>query len=46
MIINRNNVPFLILDKFTEDTVEKEAVICSKQLKANGNILVNKLQIN
>ena len=46
LVFNRNNVPFLTLDKFTEDTVEKEAIICSKQLRANGNIRVKKLQIN
>ena len=46
LVFSRNNIPFLTLDKFTEDTVEKEAIICSKQLRANGNILVNNLQIN
>ena len=46
LVFNRNNIPFLTLDKFIEDTVEKEAIICSKQLRANGNILVNNLQIN
>ena len=46
LVINRNNIPFLTLEKFTEDTVEKEAIICSKQLRANGNTLVNNLQIN
>ena len=46
LVISRNNIPFLTLDKFTEDTVEKEAIFCSKQLRANGNILVNNLQIN
>ena len=46
LVFQRNNIQFLALDKFTEDTVEKEAIICSKQLRANGNILVNKLQIN
>ena len=46
LVISRNNIPFLTLDKFTEDTVEKEAIICSKQLRANGNILVKNLQIN
>ena len=46
LVISRNNIPFLTLDKFTEDTVEKEAIICIKQLRANGNILVNNLQIN
>ena len=46
LVISRNNIPFLTLDKFIEDTVEKEAIICSKQLRANGNMLVNNLQIN
>ena len=46
LVFSRNNIPFLTLDKFTEDTVEKEAIICSKQLRANSNILVNNLQIN
>ena len=46
LVISRNDTPFLTLDKFTEDTVEKEAIICSKQLRANGNMLVNNLQIN
>ena len=46
LVISRNNIPFLTLDKFTEDTIEKEAIICSKQLRANGNILVKNLQIN
>ena len=46
LVISRNNIPFLTLDKFTEDTIEKAAIICSKQLRANGNVLVNNLQIN
>ena len=46
LVFIRNSIPFLTLDKFTEDTVEKEAIICSKQLRANGNILVNYIQIN
>ena len=46
LVISRNNIPFLTLDKFIEDTIEKEAIICSKQLRANGNVLVNNLQIN
>ena len=32
LVISRNNISFLTLDKFTEDTVEIEAIICSKQL--------------
>ena len=46
LVISRNNIPFLTLDKFTEDTVEKEAIICSKQLRANGQFRINKLKIN
>ena len=46
LVFNRNNVPFLTLDKFTEDTVEKEAIICKKQLRANTQLRVNNLQIN
>ena len=36
----------MALDKFTEDTVEKQAIICSKQLRANSQLRVNNLQIN
>ena len=46
LVISRNDVPSLTLDKFTEDTVEKEAIICNKQLRANANILVRNFQIN
>ena len=46
LVISRNNIPFLTLDKFTEDTVEKGAIICSKQLRANGQFRINKLKIN
>ena len=50
LIFNRNNVQFLRLDKFTEDVngtpTEREAIICSKQLRANSQIRVNNLQIN
>ena len=46
LVFQRDNVQFLALDKFTENTVEREAIICRKQLRANGNILVNNLQIN
>ena len=46
LVISRNNIPFLTLDKFTEDTIEKEAIICSKQLRANAQLRVNNLQIN
>ena len=46
LVISRNNVQFMALDKFTEDTVEKEAIICSKQLRANNQFRINNLQIN
>ena len=46
LVFKRNDVQFFALDKFTEDTIEKEAIICSKQLRANGQFLVNNLQIN
>ena len=46
VVFQRNDVEFFKLDKFTEDSVEKEAIICSKQLRANGNILLKNLQIN
>ena len=50
VVFKRNDVPFMTLDKFTEDVngtpTEIEAIICSKQLRANGQIRVNNLQIN
>ena len=46
VVFFRNDIQYLTLDKFTEDTVEREAIICSKQLRANANILVKNLQIN
>ena len=50
LVFKRNDVPFMTLDKFTEDVngtpTEIEAIICSKQLRANGNLRVNNLQIN
>ena len=50
LVFNRNNVPFMTLDKFTEDVngtpTEREAIICSKQLRANAQLKVNNLQIN
>ena len=46
LVFKRNDVQFFALDKFTEDTIEKEAIVCSKQLRANGQLLVNNLQIN
>ena len=50
VVFQRDDVPFMTLDKFTEDVngtpTEIEAIICTKQLRANGNILVNNLQIN
>ena len=38
LLISRNNVQFIRLDKFTEDTIEKEAIICSKQLASKRPI--------
>ena len=50
LVFNRNNVQFMRLDKFTEDVngtpTEREAIICSKQLRANAQLKVNNLQIN
>ena len=50
VVFQRNDVSFMTLDKFTEDVngtpTEIEAIICTKQMRANGNILVNNLQIN
>ena len=46
LVFNRNNVQFMRLDKFTENTLEVEAIICSKQLRANAQLRVNNLQIN
>ena len=50
LIFSRNNVQFMRLDKFTEDVngtpTEIEAIICSKQLRANSQMRVNNLQIN
>ena len=50
LVISRNNVQFMRLDKFTEDIngtpTEIEAIICSKQLRANAQLRVNNLQIN
>ena len=50
LVISRNNVQFMALDKFTEDVngtpTEIEAIILSKQLRANAQIRVNNLQIN
>ena len=50
LVFQRDDVPFMTLDKFTEDVngtpTEIEAIICSKQLRANGQIRVNNLQIN
>ena len=50
LVFSRNNVPFMTLDKFTEDVngtpTEIEAIICSKQLRANAQLRVNNLQIN
>ena len=50
LVISRNNVQFMALDKFTEDVngtpTEMEAIILSKQLRANAQLRVNNLQIN
>ena len=50
LVFSRNNVPFMTLDKFTEDVngtpTEIEAIILSKQLRANAQLRVNNLQIN
>ena len=46
VVFQRNEVPFLTLDKFTENTVEVEAIICNKQLRANAQLHISKLKIN
>ena len=50
LVFSRNNVPFMTLDKFTEDVngtpTEREAIILSKQLRANAQLKINNLQIN
>ena len=46
VVFRRHDVQFMAFDKFTEDTIEKEAIICSKQLRANAQLRVNNLQIN
>ena len=50
VVFQRDDNEFFKLDKFTEDVngtpTELEAIICSKQIRANGNILVKNLQIN
>ena len=50
LLFSRNNVQFMALDKFTEDVngtpTEMQAIICSKQLRANAQLRVNNLQIN
>ena len=50
LVFSRNNVQFMALDKFTEDVngtpTEIEAIILSKQLRANSQLRVNNLQIN
>ena len=50
LVFKRNDVQFMALDKFTEDVdgepTEMEAIICSKQLRANAQLRVNNLQIN
>ena len=44
MALRRNDVEFIRL--FKDGTTSAEAIVCSKQLRANGNIVVNNLQIN
>ena len=50
LVFKRNDVQFMALDKFTEDVngtpTELEAIILSKQLRANAQLRVNNLQIN
>ena len=50
VVFKRNDVQFMALDKFTEDVngtpTEIEAIILSKQLRANAQFRVNNLQIN
>ena len=50
LVFKRNDVQFMALDKFTEDVngtpTEIEAIILSKQLRANSQLRVNNLQIN
>ena len=50
VVFKRNDIQFMALDKFTEDVngtpTEIEAIILSKQLRANAQIRVNNLQIN
>ena len=50
LVFKRNDVQFMALDKFTEDVngtpTEIEAIILSKQLRANAQLRVNNLQIN
>ena len=44
MAIRRNDIEFIRLYKDT--STSEEAIICSKQLQANGQLRVNNLQIN
>ena len=50
VVFKRNDIQFMALDKFTEDVngtpTEIEAIILSKQLRANAQLRVNNLQIN
>ena len=50
LVFKRNDFQFMALDKFTEDVngtpTEIEAIILSKQLRANAQLRVNNLQIN
>ena len=49
LVFKRNDVQFMALDKFTEDVngtpTEIEAIILSKQLRANSQLRVNNLQL-
>ena len=44
LALRRDDVEFIRL--FKDGTTSAEAIVCSKQLRANGNILVKNLQIN
>ena len=46
MIVKRNDIEYFKLSKFTEDTVEREAIICNKQLRASYGLKSNNLTIS
>ena len=46
LVLKGNDIESIKFDKFTEDAVEKEEIICSKQLRVNAGILIRNLQIN